>query len=508
MKFWKKITAVLLTLLVAVSATACNQWTTGGNSSDMDHTQNDTSDRSGWVLRERKSSDEFSDKVLNIKFFNGGYGSAWIERMEEEFEADYPGIDVKLSASENSADFQSLLKGELEGDPEDIYICHDIAWETLGGVDHLLADLTEDLYEATIYTDTKNDNTAIRFKDLLTPASLQSAAFNGRYYKVAQVQGAGGILYNKTMFDEKGWQIPNTYEELTALCEQIYNEGKGVAPFLVAGTEGYLWDSLIYDWFIQIAGEEEYTRMLEGNDKECWNPDVYPYHKMAYQYWYDLFVKNKDKYMLKGFEGINNIMANAVFLAGKAAMMPATAWAVNELGSDLLQEANIDVGLIPTPYVKEAKKDAEGNFIRVCYDVAGRDSIVVAERGNKALAVEFLKWMSETENALIFPEEVSGMLLGFKYEINDLLNDKYCSLTWDRDMFKLLGETTFRSTGYSTNPMFVLKLVSTYPIENYYLKCFTTFGTASQVTPDSVFDTAWAEVDDKWDTWRYEAGLE
>lgn len=507
MKITKRIVILVLSLVMALCSTACNRWTTGDSGSDIDHTQKDTSDRSGWVLRQRKSSSDFDDKVLNIKFFNGGYGSSWIEKMEQKFEADYPGIDVKLTASENSADFQSLLKGELESDPEDIYICHDIAWETLGGANHLLADLTDDLYEATIYTDSKNNNEAIRFKDLLTPSSLRSSAFNGKYYKVAQVQGAGGILYNKTLFDKYGWKIPDTYEELCALCEQICNDTKEVAPFLVAGTEGYLWDSLIYDWFIQIAGEEEYSRMLEGNDKNCWNPDVYPYHKMAYQYWYDLFVKNKDKYMLKGFEGISNIMANAVFLAGKAAMMPATAWAVSELGSDLLKEANMDVGLIPTPYVKEAKKDKDGNFIRVCYDVAGRDSIVVAEKGNKALAVEFLKWMSETENTLIFPEEVPGMLLGFKYEIKDLLNDKYCSLTWDRDMFRLLDETTFRSTGYSTNPMFVLKLISVYPIENYYLKCFTTFGTSSQVTPDSVFGTAWTEVNDKWDTWRYEAGL-
>lgn len=507
MKNWKKVITLVLAGVMTFGVASCNEWTTGGESTSVDHTQNNTDDRSGWVLRERKTAADFSDKTLNIKFFNGGYGRDWIEEMEKQFEAAYPGIDVNLNASENSSDFQSLLKNELKTDPEDIYISHDIAWETLGGVDHLLADLTDDLYNATIYTDTNNDNTAIRFKDLLTQAALTSSAFNGKYYKVAQVQGAGGILYNKTMFDQYGWTIPETYEELTALCETIYQSGTGIAPFLVAGTEGYLWDSLVYDWWIQIAGVEEFNRLYEGNDKECWNPAVYPYHKQAYQYWYDLFVKNKDKYMLKGFEGINNIMANAVFLAGQAAMMPATAWAVNEIGPDLLQEAGIDVGLIPTPYVKEAKKDENGNPIRVCYDVAGRDSIVVAEKGNKELAVEFLKWMSETENTLIFPENVSGMLLGYKYETDKLLTDKYCTLTWDKDMFKLLGETTFRTTGYSTNPMFVLKLVSSYPIENYYLKCFTTYGTASQVTPDTVFDTAWAEVNYKWDTWRFEAGL-
>lgn len=504
----KRIVKVLGLMLVAVLAfcgTGCNAWTGGGDGDDADYSQTEWESREGWELRERASAADFSDKILNIKFFNGGYGREWLDEMKTEFEKDYPGLQINLEPSTNNADFQSLLKNELETDPYDLYISHDIAWETLGGSEHLLADLTDDLYESVIYTDTKNNDTPIRFRDLLLQSSLTSSAFNGRFYKVAQVQGAGGIMYNKTMFNEHGWEVPTTYEELTALCETIY--GAGIAPFLVAGTEGYLWDSLVYDWWIQLAGQDEFNRLLEGKDKNCWNPEVYPYHKQAYTYWYDLFVKNKDKYMLRGFEGLSNIMANAVFLAGKAAMMPATAWAVNELGADNLAEANIDVGLIPTPYVKEAKKDENGNFIRVCYDVAGRDSMVVAEKGNKALAMEFLRWMSETENSLIFPKNVSGMLLGFQYETDALLNDTYCSNTWDRDMFELLGEMKFRSTGYSTNSMFVLKLVSTYPIENNYLRCFNTYGTAGAVTPDSAFAAAWDEVNSKWDTWLKDAGI-
>ncbi|MCI9504849.1 MAG: extracellular solute-binding protein [Clostridia bacterium] len=506
-KLFKGIAAVGLCAAMALGGAGCN-WTQGDYDPDVDLGQNDTSDRSGWVLRERKSADDFSDKILNITYFNGGYGSEWIEEMKSEFEKDYPGVTVRLTASD---DINGTLKVELENSPEDIYISHDIAWETLGG-QGLLADLTESLYGAQIYTDTKNteeteDDVSIRFRDLLTPSSLSSSVYYGKFYKVAQVQGAGGIIYNKTMFEKNGWQVPKTYAQLEALCETIYQAGE--VPFLVAGTEGYLWDSLVYDWWIQIAGEEEFLRLFEGNDKTCWNPAVYPHHKKAYEYWYNLFVKNQNKYLYPQFEGINNIMANQAFLNGMAAMMPATAWAVNELGSEMIDEAKIDVGLIPTPYVPEAKKDEEGNFIRVCYDVAGRDSIVVAERGNKDLAVEFLKWMSETENTLIFPKNVSGMLLGFKYEIPQLLKDKdtYCKYSWDEDMITLLGEAKFRSTGYSANPMFVQKLVSAYPLENFYLRCFTTFGKPGAVTPDSIFEQAWNQVDAKWSDWRFQAGL-
>ena len=117
--------------------------------------------------------------------------------------------------------------------------------------------------------------------------------------------------------------------------------------------------------------------------------------------------------------------------------------------------------------------------------------------------------MSETEHALIFPKNVSGLLMGFNYEFDTLLDEAngYCKYTWDKDMFQLLKECSFRSTGYSSNPMFVYKLVSTYPKENHYLDCFTTYGKSGAYTPDRVFSEAWDEVNAKWDTWRYEAGL-
>ena len=354
MKIWKTISAALLAGVTLIGCVGCG-WTTGEYKDNTDYSQNDTSDRSGWVLRDRPSADSFENKVLNITYYNGGYGQAWIEEMKTEFEKDYPGVTVRLTASDNVT---GTLQTELENSPDDIYISHDIAWETYG-TKGLIADLTTDLYEATIYTDSNQDGLPIRFKDLLTQSSLTCSAYMGHYYKVAQVQGAGGIIYNKTLFDKHGWQIPETYEELEALCETIYQAN--VTPFLVAGTEGYLWDSLVYDWWIQIAGEEEFLRMYSGEDKTCWDPSVYPYQKQAYEYWYNLFVKNKDKYMLSGFEGMSNITANEMFVAGLAAMMPATSWAVNELGADVVEEAEIDVGLIPTPYVKEAKKDENGN---------------------------------------------------------------------------------------------------------------------------------------------------
>ena len=39
------------------------------------------------------------------------------------------------------------------------------------------------------------------------------------------VANAAGVLYNKDMFAEHGWEIPQTWDEFISLCEEIQNEG-------------------------------------------------------------------------------------------------------------------------------------------------------------------------------------------------------------------------------------------------------------------------------------------
>ena len=44
-------------------------------------------------------------------------------------------------------------------------------------------------------------------------------------YALPYAANAAGVLYNKEMFQEYGWEIPETWDEFIALCEQIQSEG-------------------------------------------------------------------------------------------------------------------------------------------------------------------------------------------------------------------------------------------------------------------------------------------
>lgn len=54
---------------------------------------------------------------------------------------------------------------------------------------------------------------------------LNTIARDGKLYYLPGPSQVRGILYNKTLFEENGWTVPQNFEEFTALCETIEASG-------------------------------------------------------------------------------------------------------------------------------------------------------------------------------------------------------------------------------------------------------------------------------------------
>lgn len=59
------------------------------------------------------------------------------------------------------------------------------------------------------------------------------------------------MLYNKTLFEENGWEVPTNYEEMKALCAKILDAG--ITPWFMPGADG--WQHQLA--FFQIGGVYE-----------------------------------------------------------------------------------------------------------------------------------------------------------------------------------------------------------------------------------------------------------
>ena len=129
------------------------------------------------------------------------------EAMEERFNATHDDIELKIE-SPNEA--MTILKTRLikKDYPDIIGIGGDINYSNF-----LDAELFMDISDFEGVDDIKSAYMQIE-------EDLEFIPQDG-VYALPYVANAAGILYNKEMFSENGWEIPTTWTEFTELCDTI-----------------------------------------------------------------------------------------------------------------------------------------------------------------------------------------------------------------------------------------------------------------------------------------------
>lgn len=137
------------------------------------------------------------------------------EALEERFNATHDDIHLTI---ESPNDAMTILKTRFvrEDAPDIIGIGGDVNFSSFIDSD-MLMDISD--YEGL-------DSIKQSYKDI--DKALEYVPEEG-IYAVPYVANAAGILYNREMFQEHGWEIPTTWSELLALCDEI--QAEGILPF-------------------------------------------------------------------------------------------------------------------------------------------------------------------------------------------------------------------------------------------------------------------------------------
>ena len=83
-------------------------------------------------------------------------------------------------------------------------------------------------------------------------------------YGVPYIANAAGMLYNKDMFAEKGWDIPETWDEFIALCEEIKAEGE--ARYMQILSDAYN-DEAKADFYNYVRSLDALKASMKGDNK-------------------------------------------------------------------------------------------------------------------------------------------------------------------------------------------------------------------------------------------------
>ncbi len=313
-KIFKKIIATACAVTLSLGVCGCSQGGIGGGGT-------------------KKNS-------LEIYYWSSGYGREYMDAVVNAFTADNPDVTVDLIAS------GAVMGSDIWDNPDDI---------------------TTDLYFTTIpfynaYTsyleplddvlETEVDGKPLKEKFSAETLSL-SRSPDGKTYSVPYALGVGGMVYNATVFEEKGFTVPKTTSQFADLCTDIISDQQ-YTPFI--HYKDY-WNYMLYSWMAQYAGADNFSKLWDGvfvdeNGNEKINSvEMFSNNKakeVAASVVCDL--TSPKNFVYVGSNTISHTTAQTYLLNRKGLMGPTGSWLENEMKNSKITDT---FKMMKTPVVSE-----------------------------------------------------------------------------------------------------------------------------------------------------------
>ncbi len=286
---------------------------------------------------------------------------AVFEQLEQQFNETHDDILLKI---ESLNDAMTILKTRFtrEDYPDIIGIGGDINYSYFVDAE-ILADVSDYEGLSTIKSS---------YVDILE--GLEFVPTEGTY-GVPYAANAAGVLYNRDMFKEHGWDIPETWDELMALCEEIQSEG--MLPFYFGFKD--IWTCLA-PWNALAVDLADADICKQVNKGEANFTDAY---RETAEKMLELIKYGESGSFAYGYNDACTAFAN-----GESAMFAIGSYAVPQIKS-VNPDMNIDSFVMPGSNDKEENVLNSGVDLQFC---------ITSECKNKEAAYEVLDFLLEHDN--------------------------------------------------------------------------------------------------------------
>lgn len=345
----RKLLALFLVLSMCVGIFAgCSNGGSGSSSSSAGGGDSSTADTSSEAGSEASTGDtagkqtdgknlpELTTEPLDILV----WGTATEEPSKSQFEGavarfmeDYPNINVELVNQQNDNYKQQLIVAMSSGQCPDMYL-------------HWGGGPMAEYYESGFVNDiTEMYNTYDH------PAFIEAAVAQSTYEdKILAVpfNGLSGcdIFYNKTIFEEVGVEVPETIDELEAVCDKLLEAG--YTPFSLANSPG--WTGSMYFMYLvaRHSGNDEFDAAY--TQEGSFTSDAFIYAGEKIQEWVE-----------KGYfpDGVNSLSPDdsqdlALMYDNTCAMMLHGSWVATSMNTDNSEWYTTNIGAFRFPEDAEA----------------------------------------------------------------------------------------------------------------------------------------------------------
>lgn len=294
------------------------------------------------------------------------------EKIAENFNSTHSDIHLTIQ-SPNEA--MTVLKTRFirEDYPDIIGIGGDINYSNF-----LDADMFMDISDFEVVNDIKPSY-------LNMDKELEFIPKDG-VYAIPYVANCAGILYNKDMFAEHGWEAPTTWEEFNQLCQNIQSEG--ITPLYFGFKDTW---TCLAPWNALAVGLAPSTVCSSVNAGET--TFSVEYREVAEK------MKSLLQYSESNPYAYSYNDACTAFARGESAMFPIGSYAVPQI-----QSVNPDINI--DSFVFPANSDEKDNILNSGIDL---QFSVMKECKNKEAVYEVLRYLYEDDTIQIYLDDQNAV---------------------------------------------------------------------------------------------------
>ena len=319
--------------------------------------------------------------TLSVAAIETAYGSEIWQEVTAAF-TELTGIQVDLVTDKNLEDVISapMKAGDF---PDVVHLATGrpaALTETLIK-ENMLEDIT-DVLSMTVPGEDKlvSEKIAGGF----TESSLTNPYGDGKTYMAPMFYSPCGLFYNAGLFEEKGWEVPETWDEMWALGDVAAAEGIALFAYPTAG----YFDAFFYALLYECGGPEFFTQATNYAEG-IWDTE-------EAQLAFDIVAKlatYTEKSVPSNANNDNFTKNQQLILDNKALFMPNGTWVIDEM-ADAPRAEGFKWGFTALPAVTEGGDRYSYTYFEQLW--------IPSEAVNKDAAKQFVAFMYSDVAAEIF----------------------------------------------------------------------------------------------------------
>lgn len=323
---------------------------------------------------ETTKEDTASGEQITLKVFSNlpdrKNGQGLVEQtIIDEYMAENPNVTIEVEALDEEAYKTKFKAYSMEGMPDVVSIWGQPAF------------LDEVLDAGVLAPLDKNDYIDYGF----IPGSLDGFMKDGELYGLPRNTDVAGFYYNQKMFEDNGWKVPTTYDELLELAGTI--KEAGIVPLAMDGGDGWPLAVYLSDILFQLTGSD-YAGVVSN---AIANADFSDENIVKAT---QILKESADAGLFQnGYDSQDYGTAMNLFTNGQAAMFYMGSWETSmALNEDIPEEIRTNIRVFTMPVIEGGKGKAT--------DIAawnGGGYAVSAKSEVKDEAIKFLNYMYQPD---------------------------------------------------------------------------------------------------------------